>query len=65
MPLRSRAQAVYLKANNPEVFKKFVAETPQGTKLPEHVTKPTVSKKPQGMIITKKRRSTSDGHMTR
>lgn len=39
MPLKSAAQAAYLKNNNPGVFAKFVAETPKGTKLPPRVKK--------------------------
>jgi hypothetical protein len=39
MPLRSQAQAAYLKNNDPAVFKKFVADTPAGTKLPRRVKK--------------------------
>ena len=39
MPLKSQAQAAYLKNNNPEVFKEFATATPAGTKLPYKVKK--------------------------
>jgi hypothetical protein len=39
MPLKSKAQAAYLKTNNPKVFKEFVKATHKGTKLPMHVKK--------------------------
>ena len=39
MPLKSQAQADYLKHNDPAVFKKFVADTPVDTKLPRRVKK--------------------------
>jgi len=42
MPLKSRAQAAYLKHNEPSVFRRYLAETPMGTKLPARVKgKPT------------------------
>jgi hypothetical protein len=37
MPLRSQAQAAYLKNNKPDLFKEFVAATPSGAKLPYKV----------------------------
>ncbi len=39
MPLRSAAQAAYLKHNQPSIFKEFAAATPKGTKLPLHAGK--------------------------
>jgi hypothetical protein len=43
MPLRSRAQAAFLKANHPAVFREFANATRKGTKLPykvKHKRKP-------------------------
>ena len=37
MPFRSQAQRGYLFVHEPEVAKKFAAETPKGAKLPQHV----------------------------
>jgi hypothetical protein len=39
MPFKSKAQAAYLKANNPKVFKEFASKTPKGAKLPMRVKK--------------------------
>ncbi len=44
MPLKSKAQAAYLKANEPSVFRRYLTETPMGTKLPARV-KPRPTKK--------------------
>jgi len=44
MPFKSKAQKGYLYANDPKVAKKFQADTPKGTKLPERV-KPKPKKK--------------------
>jgi len=42
MPLKSKAQAAYLRNNEPSVFRRYLAETPMGTKLPARVRpKPT------------------------
>ena len=38
MPLKSQAQAAYLKHHHPEVFKEFAAATPKGKKLPYRVS---------------------------
>jgi len=37
MPLKSAAQAAFLKANDPKVFKEFAAATKKGTRLPYKV----------------------------
>ncbi len=37
MPLRSQAQAAYLKRHHPGVYKEFAAETPKGKKLPKRI----------------------------
>jgi len=37
MPLKSRAQAAYLKDHDPKVYTEFVKLTPKGTKLPARV----------------------------
>jgi hypothetical protein len=37
MPFESEAQRRYLYAKHPDVAKKYEAETPPGTKLPERV----------------------------
>lgn len=37
MPLVSRAQAAYLKAHHPAVFREFASKTPKGTHLPYKV----------------------------
>lgn len=39
MPLKSQAQAAYLKNNKPDLFKEFAAATPSGAKLPYKVKK--------------------------
>ena len=39
MPFKSEAQRRYLYAKEPAVAEKFAAETPKGTKLPDHVRK--------------------------
>lgn len=39
MPLKSAAQAAFLKHNDPSVFKEFAAATPKGTRLPHYVAK--------------------------
>jgi hypothetical protein len=46
MPLKSRAQAAWLKEHKPALFKEFAAATPKGTKLPKHV-KLATPKKPK------------------
>lgn len=35
MPLKSKAQAAFLKAKKPKLFKEFASKTPKGTKLPK------------------------------
>jgi len=37
MPLKSKAQAAYLKKNKPELYEKFSAKTKKGVKLPDRV----------------------------
>ena len=37
MPFKSHAQRRYLWATDPELAKKFEAETPSGADLPDHV----------------------------
>lgn len=37
MPFKSKAQRAFLYATNPEVAKKFEAETPKGKSLPKKV----------------------------
>jgi hypothetical protein len=39
VPLKSQAQAAYLKDHNPSVFREFAAMTAKGTKLPYKVKK--------------------------
>ena len=39
MPFKSKAQRVYLWANNPKVAKEFAKKTPKGKKLPKRVKK--------------------------
>lgn len=34
MPLKSKAQAAYLKYNKPEIYEEFKSKTKKGTKLP-------------------------------
>ena len=43
MPLKSQAQAAYLKANDPKVFAEFAAATRKGKKLPYKVRKKAAS----------------------
>jgi hypothetical protein len=43
MPLRSAAQAAYLKDHDPKVFKEFAAATAKGKRLPYKV-KPKATK---------------------
>jgi len=45
MPLRSQAQAAYLKANDPSVFAEFKSETPKGARLPYKVKNPKKTKR--------------------
>jgi hypothetical protein len=40
MPLKSKAQAEYLRKNKPELYKEFSDKTPKGTKLPDRAEKP-------------------------
>lgn len=49
MPFKSRAQAAYLKANKPEIYKEFRKETPKGTKLPKKVKKKRKSPRAVGL----------------
>jgi hypothetical protein len=39
MPLKSKAQAAYLKNNKPKIFEEFKEATPKGSKLPYKVKK--------------------------
>jgi hypothetical protein len=39
MPLKSQAQAAFLRANAPDVFAEFKEKTPKGTKLPKRAKK--------------------------
>lgn len=45
MPFKSKAQARYLFAKEPEVAAEFAAKTKSIKKLPEHVKKPKGKKK--------------------
>ena len=49
MPLKSQAQAAFLKHNDPAVYDEFAAETPKGTQLPYKVSKPAAPKSNPGM----------------
>lgn len=44
MPLKSQAQAGFLKANKPALFKEFKNATPKGAKLPPRIKKGSLSK---------------------
>lgn len=44
-PFRSKAQARYLFAKEPEVAKEFAAKTKSIKKLPQHVKKKSVKKR--------------------
>lgn len=39
MPLKSKAQAKFLKINKPELYEEFKKKTPKGKKLPDRVPK--------------------------
>lgn len=45
MPFKSAAQRSYLYANDPDVARRFEAETPKGKKLPKRVGKKKKAKR--------------------
>ncbi len=59
MPLRSRAQAAFLRANHPAVFREFANATPKGTHLPYKVK----NKRKPGDLIKAARKGKVDNRM--